>query len=146
MVYISTWVDFMLLAGDIFKKTDKNPRYVIKLKKKEKAFILKVTDNERCIKFKIPGYNSNQQVLEMNETFMKWCNNEIYGWPKEPEAIITESGKVKILKKPENQGKSKKGRGKRRRVRTKSVAKTENTTASTTKEQTKEQIKKKKNN
>lgn len=146
MVYIPTWVDFMLLAGDIFKKTDKNPRYVIKLKKKEKAFILKVTDNERCIKFKIPGCNSNQQVLEMNETFMKWCDNEIYGWPEEPEAVITENGQVKILKKMETEDKPKKAKGgKRRRIYTKPPSRVAKKTVSTEKEQSKGQPVKNKN-
>lgn len=108
MVYVSNWVDFLLLAGDIFKNTDKNPRYVIKLKKKEKQFILKVTDDEKCIKFKISQSYPHQQVLEMNETFMKWCNSEIYGCPKGSESLMTGGSQVKKVKKKDKKKKFKK--------------------------------------
>lgn len=79
MVYILLWSDFIHLARDMFSKSPDTTRYVAKLRKTTNIITLKVTDNKKCIMYKIKDSESQKKMEELNYLYLNWCTIENEG-------------------------------------------------------------------
>ncbi|KAI0338617.1 signal recognition particle, SRP9/SRP14 subunit [Trametopsis cervina] len=52
MVYISSWQDFQEAAESLYDKSPNDTRYSVKWRASEGRLVLKITDDNTCIKFK----------------------------------------------------------------------------------------------
>ncbi|EIM84440.1 signal recognition particle SRP9/SRP14 subunit [Stereum hirsutum FP-91666 SS1] len=52
MVYISSWQKYQEAAEALYAKSPQKARYCVKFKQPEGKLVLKITDDETCLKFK----------------------------------------------------------------------------------------------
>ncbi|GAW79174.1 signal recognition particle subunit SRP9 [Plasmodium gonderi] len=76
MVYAISWADFMQASRDIISKSPDRTRYVIKLHRPTERIILKVTDNNNSIMYRLSKNDNLKKVEELNSLFLLWGSNE----------------------------------------------------------------------
>ncbi|SCA48302.1 signal recognition particle subunit SRP9, putative [Plasmodium ovale] len=76
MVYAISWSDFVLATRDIISKSPDETRYVIKLHRPTEAIILKVTDNNNSIMYRLSKNDNLKKIEELNSLFLMWGTSE----------------------------------------------------------------------
>ncbi|VWU49653.1 signal recognition particle subunit SRP9 [Hepatocystis sp. ex Piliocolobus tephrosceles] len=76
MVYAKSWSEFLQATRDIILESPDKTRYVIKLHRPSEAMILKVTDNSKCIMYRLIKSDNFKKIEELNSLFLTWGIND----------------------------------------------------------------------
>uniref|UniRef100_A0ACD5ZRB0 Uncharacterized protein n=1 Tax=Avena sativa TaxID=4498 RepID=A0ACD5ZRB0_AVESA len=102
MVYYDSWEEFVDRSLELFRNDPIATRYVMKYRHCDGKLVLKVTDNNDCLKFKTDQAQDIKKMEKLNNIFFALMT-------RGPDADISEvSGKEQA-----DQQQSKKGRGRR---------------------------------
>ncbi|EUD70284.1 signal recognition particle subunit SRP9 [Plasmodium vinckei petteri] len=81
LVYAISWNDFIQATRKIISDSPDKTRYVIKLHKPTDEIILKVTDNNNTIMYRLSKNGNMKKIEEFNSLFLTWGTSEN---PNEP--------------------------------------------------------------
>uniref|UniRef100_A0ACD6AJC1 Uncharacterized protein n=1 Tax=Avena sativa TaxID=4498 RepID=A0ACD6AJC1_AVESA len=102
MVYYDSWEEFVDRSLELFRNDPIATRYVMKYRHCDGKLVLKVTNNNDCLKFKTDQAQDAKKMEKLNNIFFALMT-------RGPDADISEvSGKEQA-----DQQQSKKGRGRR---------------------------------
>jgi len=82
MVYISSWQDYQEAAEALYTKSPNNTRYCIKWNSCEGKFVLKITDNTTCLKFKTYSSIFLNRFEALNFSLMQKMQNQQISEPE----------------------------------------------------------------
>ncbi|KAL6053115.1 Signal recognition particle protein [Balamuthia mandrillaris] len=71
MVYISSWDSFYEAAEALYTKEPTRTRYVIKYRHNEGKLVLKVTDDNTCLKYKATYVQGIKKMEKLNKLFLR---------------------------------------------------------------------------
>ncbi|ETW19301.1 hypothetical protein PFAG_01833 [Plasmodium falciparum Santa Lucia] len=95
LVYAESWNDFIHTTRNIISKSPDKTRYVIKLHRPSETIIVKVTDNNNSIMYKLDKNDNMKKIEELNSLFLMWGTSEN---PNEPFPLkmnkITDKGTI----------------------------------------------------
>ncbi|THH11880.1 hypothetical protein EW146_g7888 [Bondarzewia mesenterica] len=75
MVYISSWQKFQEAAESLYTKSPTKTRYCVKWRSSEGKLVLKITDDESCIKFKTHSSVFLNRFESLNLSLMQKMSN-----------------------------------------------------------------------
>ncbi|KAL7126673.1 hypothetical protein ABFS83_14G203200 [Erythranthe nasuta] len=102
MVYLASWDDFLEKSLLLFRSQPDKTRYSTKYRHCDGKLVLKVTDDNQCIKFKTDQAQDAKKMEKLNSIFFTLMANG-------PQADISE---VRVKEQIEAQP-AKKGRGRK---------------------------------
>ncbi|SOV75234.1 signal recognition particle subunit SRP9 [Plasmodium sp. gorilla clade G3] len=76
MVYAGSWNDFIHTTRNIISKSPDKTRYVIKLHRPSETIIVKVTDNNNSIMYRLDKNDNMKKIEELNYLFLMWGTSE----------------------------------------------------------------------
>eukprot|EP00045_Choanoeca_perplexa_P005422 m.45901 g.45901 ORF g.45901 m.45901 type:complete len:88 (+) comp13110_c0_seq5:100-363(+) len=71
MVYIKDWTEFCEAAEEMFQADPEKTRYLTKYRRRDKQFILKVTNNSKCLKYTGNFQHEVKRLDKFNHTMMQ---------------------------------------------------------------------------
>ncbi|TFK47170.1 signal recognition particle, SRP9/SRP14 subunit [Heliocybe sulcata] len=95
MVYISSWQEYQEAAEALYAKSPNKTRYVVKWRASEGKLVLKITDDDTCLKFKTYSSIFLNRFEALNLSLMQKMQNrraESAGTPMQIDSEPTRAG------------------------------------------------------
>eukprot|EP01102_Stenamoeba_stenopodia_P005752 TRINITY_DN16482_c0_g1_i1.p1 TRINITY_DN16482_c0_g1~~TRINITY_DN16482_c0_g1_i1.p1 ORF type:complete len:104 (-),score=34.00 TRINITY_DN16482_c0_g1_i1:123-434(-) len=102
-MYIKSWDDFYAAAEKLYLSNPLKTRYVIKYRNVDRALVLKVTDDQVCVKFKTDQAQDAKKMEKLNNLFMKYMTSKEIVKIEEP--TIASSSSTTLSSSPTTKGK-----------------------------------------
>ncbi|KAK7245398.1 hypothetical protein RIF29_40240 [Crotalaria pallida] len=102
MVYISSWEEFVEQSIQLFRADPHSTRYVMKYRHCDGKLVLKVTDNQQCLKYKTDQAQEAKKMEKLNNIFFTLM-------ARGPDVDLSEvTGKDQMDARPAKRGRGRK--------------------------------------